>query len=316
MICKAVKYRSSDTPHIGKILSILPERYTFAYGRLPENDKKSLSEIRIRSELPCSFTSMSGNIVMCDENGGMIRSHPEEIALIMQNACDGSVYSRTHEIKNGYISYCGTRIGLCGSGMNVDGEYTGQRCITSLSIRIPVYAPDAADSVFGYIRRKGICDSMGILAVSPPNLGKTTFLRAFAKGMSDTSPYGFSRRVCVIDERGELCGGMDFSSCLIDVISGVPKIKALEIAIRTLSPEIVVFDEIGNERETELLSSAFSGGVHIAASVHGSGISDIVYNKGIRSTFSKGVFRTVYLMKENAAKCPGEIIDMSERITD
>lgn len=315
MICKTVRYRASGVADIGKILSILPEKYTFAYGRLTENEKSCLSEIRIRAGHPCSFTALSENIVMYDENGIMIRSDSAEIALIMQKACDGSLYSRSQEIKNGYISFCGTRIGLCGSGINVEDEYVGQRSITSLSIRIPVYAPEAADIVLGYIRKNGFSDSMGILAVSPPNFGKTTFLRSLANGLSDTGTKGFSKRVCIIDERGELYCGKCMSSCLLDVISGVPKIKALEMAIRTMSPEIVIFDEIGNERDTELLCSAFSGGVHIAASVHGNSISDIMYNKGIRTAFSKGVFRTVYLMKENAAKCPGEIIDVSGRTT-
>ncbi len=313
MICKAVKCRSSDMVSVNRILRLLPDRYTFAYGKLSEHQQRSISEIRIRADLPCSFTVGKENIVMIDELGREIRSSMDEISEIIQVACEGSVYSRSNQIKNGFISYCGTRIGLCGSGSCVDGEYIGQRNITSLSIRIPVYAPDAADCVLDYVREKGFSKTMGILAVSAPNCGKTTFLRAFASGISSTSGKGFAKRVCIIDERGELYDKTMMSSCLCDVISGVPKLTALEMAIRTMSPQIVVFDEIGNERETELLCNAYSGGVYVAASVHGNGISDIMYGKGIRNAFSKGVFSTVYLMKENAANADGEIIDMSER---
>ncbi|MBE6704178.1 MAG: hypothetical protein E7583_02845 [Ruminococcaceae bacterium] len=313
MICKTVRYTSTDDRYISAILSILPERYAFAYSRLSHEEKKSISEIRIRAGCPCSFTSLSGNIVMHDVNGREIRSDEKEIELIVQRACEDSVYSQSESIKNGYISFGGVRIGLCGSGTVIDGTYTGQRNITSLSVRIPTFSPDAADGVLGYIRQKGLSKVMGILAVSPPGMGKTTFLKAFAKGISDTGVGGFSKRVCIIDERGELYDKANMRNCLCDVISGVPKLTALEMAIRTMSPEVVVFDEIGSEKETELLCAAYSGGVYIAASVHGKGLSDIMYGKGLRNAFSKGVFRTVYLMKENAAQGQGEITDVSER---
>ncbi len=313
VICKTVKHISRCDNLTDKILGCLPYKYTAAYNGLDGYRRKNLTEIRIRADSPCSFTTGKENIVMRDIDGNIIVSDTEEIAEITEKLCAGSVYSRASQIKDGYIPFCGTRVGVCGLGSCIDGEYTGQRRITSLVFRIPAFLQDAADKAYDYIIKGGFENTMGILAVSPPNCGKTTFLRALAARLSAVEPFGLGKRVCIIDERGELYSRSMMKDCLCDVICGIPKTRALEMAIRTMSPQVVIFDETGNEAETELLCNAYSGGVYIAASVHGNGLQNVLYSRGMRAAFDKGVFSTVYLMKENAAYSDGEIISVSKK---
>lgn len=312
MVNGIIKYKYTETPFVEKILKLLPAEYAHTYRRLTPYEAELLSEIRIRANSPCTFTIGNKNVPILTESKEIVCSDISQIEELTERICDGSVYSYSDCIKNGYIPYCGTRIGVCGTGICVDGEYTGQRKITSLVFRVPHYVSNAADNVLSYIREKGFGNTMGLLAVSPPNCGKTTFLRALAYGLADISPKGFGKRVCIIDERGELANSGMSKSSLCDVISGVPKLKALEMAVRTMSPQVVIFDEIANEAQAEKLCSAYSGGVYIAASLHGKGIDDVKGHSGIRKAFLKGVFSTVYLMKKNALVVPGEIIPVSK----
>ena len=290
-----------------KLLCDLPRKYTYAYSLLSEAEKQSLSEIRIRAECPCSFTCKGVNVPMRDGEGKIIKATVSEIEEILEELCDGSVYAYARQMKEGYIPYNGTRIGIGGTGF---GGLEGLRNITSLSVRIPIFREDAADKALSYIKEKGLPDSMGIIAVSPPNMGKTTFLRALARGLSESC--GLGVRVCLLDERGELADPDMTGDCLCDVLSGIPKTTAIEMAIRSLSPQVIVLDEIGSNREAELLESAFSGGVYVATSIHGNGISDVLRYSALGRALKHGIIKTAYLLKGPEHGWGGDIVDLSE----
>ena len=88
---------------------------------------------------------------------------------------------------------------------------------------------------------EGVPLERGVLVVGPPSSGKTTFLRDVARSLS-LGRFGPSRRVAVVDERGEL-GGYDLGPNA-DVLRGYPKAAGLDAAIRTLSPEVAVLDAV------------------------------------------------------------------------
>ena len=76
--------------------------------------------------------------------------------------------------------------------------------------------------------------------------------------------------------------------CLIDRLSGYPKAKGAEIAVRTLSPELLIMDELGKE-DREALLSLSSLGVPVIASVHGK-TKDEVLSGALRPLFLEGIF--------------------------
>ena len=86
------------------------------------------------------------------------------------------------------------------------------------------------------------------LICGEPASGKTSLLRDLARGLS-SGDYGEIRRVAVVDERGELSGAGELPLC--DVLRGCPKAEGIQQAVRCLSPEVVLFDELGSREETQ-----------------------------------------------------------------
>ena len=83
--------RISSIPHsVERILCVLPEVYRIAYLALSAEDKRNLSEIRLRANLPSSFTVSGLNIPIRASCGAVI-SNIFEIQEIIGRACDGSL---------------------------------------------------------------------------------------------------------------------------------------------------------------------------------------------------------------------------------
>lgn len=93
---------------------------------------------------------------------------------------------------------------------------------------------------------------------------KTTILRDLCRLIS----FGEGRiptRTVLLDERNEL-GGWDGEKCAFqlgpctDILSGLPKAEAIRRATRTLSPQVILCDEIADEHEATAIQYAFSAG--------------------------------------------------------
>ena len=48
------------------------------------------------------------------------------------------------------------------------------------------------------------------------------------------------------------------------------------MAIRSMSPELIVCDEIGTYRDMESILSALSCGVNLITTIHGNGLDDFI----------------------------------------
>ena len=274
-----------------------------------------LSEIRLRAGLPCSVTVRGKNEVIKVPHNTPLLLSKDELETVFSRLCSGSVYSQAESLKYGFAVRDGVRIGVGGVVSVRDGRVCGFSSVESLNIRIPVYNEKAADPVLGYIGKEGFAKCGGILAVSPPNAGKTTFLRALARGLSKGIEYlgGVRRfRVCLADERGELYNKEFFGGCVVDRLAMCPKAFAVESATALLSPEVIVCDEIRNECEADALLKAWSAGVILAASCHGEGASDVMKRPHLKRLVEGGVFGTVYSLHQTEGVYAGEIKEVSE----
>lgn len=65
-----------------------------------------------------------------------------------------------------------------------------------------------------------------------------------------------------------------------DILDNCLKKSGMIMAIRSLSPEVLICDEIGTEGDLEALNMAFNSGVNIIVTVHGYDINDI-YNREV-----------------------------------
>ena len=238
-------------------------------------DKCTVREIRMRSGKPLALTCDNGTFFL-KKNGLPTRTANDtlicscdDIKNTVMRACNGSVYSCQEQINRGFITISGGhRIGICGTAVYTDGVISCIKQISALNIRIAKQYFGAADELCEVFKRYGVRNTLIVGTVSS---GKTTVLRDIARSLS--SDEGFMKTVCVIDERNEICGysggkpSFD-TGAMCDCLSGYKKADGIDIAVRTMSPDIIVFDELSGSKELSAVDDCFNCGVNVIASVH------------------------------------------------
>lgn len=307
---------------IYKIKELLPANIRLALNKLPYETLSKISEIRMRANNISSVTIFGENFYITDTG---ISKSPlrclstsfDELDTFIYKICSGSVYAFENTFKCGYITYKNIRIGLCGKALVKNGEVCGLSSITGVNIRLPNHINGVSKKIIDLVSEKGLKNISGVLIASPPGVGKTTMLRDIAINMSqgiNTDSINSKRAyvVNIIDERDEIFIPELFSGCTVDVFSGMSKEKGLEESIRVMSPEVIICDEIGTNKEAEMLLSAHIGGVCIFASVHASDISEIVNNSSLRKLCENGVFSYICLLKRGKSDVITEILNTRE----
>lgn len=235
-----------------------------------------ISEIRLRVCGDTSITALGENISLGE------RVSANEIAECVTNLCRGSVYAHMDTIRNGYIcTRDGIRVGVCGT-LAADGRAVNE--ITSVNIRIAHVIRGVCERLLGLCYEPPRIKSL--LIYSPPGIGKTTVLRELAVRLGGE----FSRRVALIDTRAELYIEKMFSGTMCDILSGYPRAHGIEVATRTLAPEVIICDELGDAEEARQLLTAQNTGVPIIASAHASNLVGLLSRPNIRMLHEAGVF--------------------------
>lgn len=239
--------------------------------------RERLSEVRLRSPGASSLTLDGKNFLL-----GTAVSR-EDLEKTAERLCHGSLYAYRDCLLAGYLPLPGgIRVGAVGTARYENGKIAGVEGISALSFRLPRGVCDntaALVEAFGEARR-------GMLILSPPGGGKTSALRALSFALaSGQSP----RRVAVLDTRMEFPPEA-FAGTTVDLLRGYAPGAGLEIALRTLSPEVIVMDEIGGTCEAEALLSLSDCGVPLIASAHAATPEDARRRPTLAPFFSLGVF--------------------------
>lgn len=268
--------------------------------KLPERVKESTEEIRLRAGLPVALT-VGGDTVFVLENGqisfcltrGLLKADVSELAESFKLLCKSSVYAHTEELKNGYIRLRGgNRAGVCGT-LNENGNMID---ISSVNIRIAHEIPGAANDIARAYKPGGL------LIAGPPGSGKTTVLRDLIRQLAG-GVCGKIYRIAVIDSRGEISGSFD-GKCGNDLGAGsdvlltTDKAAGIEMAVRTMFPDIVAFDEIGNEAELKRVSESFCSGVDIITTAHAGSIADLKRRRITAALINSGAVASIAMLPE------------------
>ena len=255
---------------------MLPKFIPIYKQALSHCDFMHLQEIRLRAGRPMMLYKTDGKKVYCGKTGEVAKAEdaifvtPKELESQLAAFCRGSAYAYREDLGNGFITICGGhRVGVAGKAICQAGngrEVLSIKDVSGLGIRIAREFPGCADCVLPYVVSGNRIYST--LIIAPPGVGKTTVLRDLIRSLSAQF------RVSVVDERSELaamCRGepsFDIGE-QTDVLDAYPKEVGLLCALRALSPDVIVTDEIGTEADKIAICEILKGGCKIITSMHG-----------------------------------------------
>ncbi len=302
---------------LSKIMEYLPQKIKNTLEKLNDDTLQKISEIRLRSNNVSTATLYGENLYICDtgiskQKIRCIKVTKEDIDNFIYKLCDGSVYSYENSIKQGYITRFGARTGLCGTAVIKGNEICGFSEITGVNIRVPCHISGCSEYLLNKLPFSFFSSGKGLLVASAPGVGKTTLLRDLAITLStgvhkDSINSSKVYRVSVIDERNEIYIPSHFLNCCADVYSGINKENGFELAIRCMSPEIIICDEIGSAKDADAINCAHTGGISVIASIHSTSLDDIFSKPSIKKLCDNGVFSYIYIMQRRNSKVSGEL---------
>ncbi len=266
-------------------------------------NEQEVNEIRLRQDKPITvicntksyFLSENG---FCSGPNQAIVANKEMINDIVFKACDYSIYSVNEQLKQGYLMVDGgIRLGVCGEVVQ-DGGIKTIKNFTSLCIRVPHLIKNVSLPIFHHILNNGNLNNT--LIISPPGAGKTTMLRDI---VFQFSYHNYPYNIFIADERGEVtCGNKSnyLNSNFYDALCFLSKKEAIMMGIRSMSPDVVIVDELGTKDDFLALEYAMTCGVKIIATLHASSINDLKNKEIFSNIADKKMFRRVIVLsKEN-----------------
>jgi stage III sporulation protein AA len=286
---------------------------------LPLEIKAHAQEIRLRIGRPIMlslpygpvFISLSGEPAF-KLRSGLLIAEKANIDEAFRLICDCSVHSHQREIKNGFVTLRGGhRAGICGTAVLDGDEVSNIRDISSINLRIARDIAGAADKTVKALLTDG--GVSGALIFGPPGCGKTTVLRDLARQLSSGGRGARMFRVAVIDERGEIAATFqgqpqnDLGPCC-DVLDGYPKGEGIMQAVRCLSPDVVICDEIGGEADEKAVEFSLNAGVTVIASAHAGSLRELLARPQTARLIACGAFKTAVHL--SGREHPGVVTDV------
>ena len=278
-------------------------------------DRNKIYEIRLRVNAPLIviyqgkeyFLTLEGELTR--EEAKAYHVQTEDLKEMLEYISGYSLYAFEEEIRQGFLTIVGGhRVGIAGKTILDGNKIKSLKYISYINLRLSHQIKGCASPILPYIiKNRQICHT---LIISPPRCGKTTLLRDLIRQVSNGNRYMPGVSVGVVDERSEIAGsyqGIPQNDLGIrtDVLDCCPKAEGMMMLIRSMSPEVVAVDELGDYEDIHAIESVIHCGCKLFATVHGSSIEDIKRKPLLQRLMQEKVFeRYIVLYKKD---CAGQI---------
>ena len=303
---------------LSQIAHLLPLEVKRLLEQLPAEIKQHLEEIRIRENRPLEIAYrgrsrfIHGDGSLHQEAANAFRPTAEQCRKLLERITNYSLYAMEEELRRGYITVSGGhRIGLAGRTILDSGEVRGIRDIGGFNIRIAREVQGAASQLLPKLLDHARATISSTLILAPPQQGKTTLIRDIARAVS----YGYwsggegfgwrGRKVGIVDERSEIAACVRGIPTFdvgprTDVMDACPKAEGMMMLLRSMSPEVIVVDEIGREEDARAIREASHAGVSVVATAHAYDIQDARGRPELQKLLQDGVFAQAVELKRTS----------------
>lgn len=287
-----------------KVIPYLPNAISDQLEHVPHDILRNMEELRIRINRPIEI--IANREVQYLPYVVQTTDAEHFINKISQH----SLYALEEELKKGYITIeGGHRVGLAGRVILNEGSVKAIRDISSFNIRIAREKIGVANRWVPYVYRGRWKNTM---IIGPPQTGKTTLLRDFARIISTGNPDEniLSKKVGIIDERSEIAGCVGGVPQLtfgvrVDVMDGCPKAEGMMMMIRSMSPDVLIVDEIGRKEDTEAILEAVHAGIRLFMTTHGESYEDLLKRPTLQPILEQKIFERYIELRRDSG--PGMI---------
>ncbi|MEC2158406.1 stage III sporulation protein AA [Virgibacillus halodenitrificans] len=286
-----------------EILRIFPDILQQKLSKHIMNRWGKLQEIRLRLNQPVE-------LIWDNLNEWLDNARPtkQEFISIINQLSQFSLYRMEDELREGFITIeGGHRIGLAGKVNTLGGTVKSIQYITFLNIRIAKAKVGAAIPIIPYLYDSQYVNT---LIVGAPQTGKTTIIRDVTRLISTGWKDKPAKKVGVIDERSEIAASIKGIpqhnlGKRTDVMDACPKAEGMMMMIRSMSPDILIVDEIGTSKDVEALMEAIHAGVTIICSMHGRSLEEIKRRPSFSHLIEQKIFQRIIILEKY--RKPGHI---------
>ena len=269
-----------------------------------------LQEIRLRADRPVMLITNSGGCFLTSSgktsfilSSNCVYAYKNEITETVNKMCGYSMHSHYEDLLNGYLTLPnGSRIGLCGTAVYDKNNVKGIKDISCINIRIPRNIIGISESIMNDIFKNGIDN---LVIAGAPSSGKTTMLKDIAFQLS-SGRLGRLYKTCVVDERKEIFperSNLNLIGANTDVLSGYPKAIGISMAVRTLSPDVIICDEIGQKDEIDEMLLGMNSGVKFILTIHATSFIELKRKPAYKNLFIDSGFNNIVFLSNSKSPC-------------